>query len=384
MLQEHENSVISLNLNANLIDMFHEFKIADSLEIIKDLRTDKKLEILSTAKYHPILPLILNNEAERQILLNENIHKSTFENWKRGGFFPPELSINSDVLKLIHDLGYKWIIMSGLACPVDWPYDQIYTSPEGLRLFFRDDILSNMISFNSTSAKKFVSHLKTMFNNETQNDNNDKYVIIAMDSETFGHHHKNYEKLFLSKALDLINDEDEIQTILVSDLEKYFPTNKDKIVPRESSWSTTDEDLQQKIPFPLWKNPNNNIHRFFWKMVENLNKMISHISNIENKSAPNCQNYAITARWYYDRAICSDTTWWANPDRGIWSPNLTYEGIELLMKSAINSQLALTDAGEADLGESYYNTICYYQGLLLMELNILSQKLCESKLAKKQ
>ncbi len=378
MLQEHENAAFSLNLNTNLIEMLYDFDLSDTIEIIKNLRLDGKIEILGTAKYHPILPLIPEKEAQRQIMLNEETNVNEFTNWERDGFFPPELSINSKITKLISQLGYKWIIISGVACPIDWPYDHIYCSPQGLKLFFRDDILSNKISFNSTTAKEFIFQLKEMFNNDNEKINTDKYVITAMDSETFGHHHRNYERTFLSKALELINDEEDLKIICISELDKHFPIHKNRIVPRDSSWSTTEEDLKNSIPYPLWNHPENNVHRFYWKMLNSLDHLITHISNLGSTQDNIIQEYYATARWFYDQAICSDTTWWANPDRKIWSPNLIYKGIELIMKTALNAQLALAYANKSDLGESYYNSISNDHGLLLMELNTLSQKIRES------
>ena len=66
MLQEHENSAFSVNLNANLIDMLQEYNLSETLDIVNDLRSRGKIEIVGAAKYHPILPLISQKEAKRQ------------------------------------------------------------------------------------------------------------------------------------------------------------------------------------------------------------------------------------------------------------------------------------------------------------------------------
>jgi len=384
MLQEHENSAFSVNLNANLIDMLQEYNLSETLDIVNDLRSRGKIEIVGAAKYHPILPLISQKEAKRQILLNQETHIRVFDNWNPNGFFPPELSVNSNILPLIYELGYKWVLLSGVACPLTWPYNQIYLSSQGLKLYFRDDILSNKISFNNISAKQFVDDLKEMFNDHNEIKNNDKYVITAMDSETFGHHHKNYERLFLSKTLELINDEEDIELIFISNLDKIFPKCDNPILPQASSWSTTEEDLKENIPYPLWNHPNNNIHQLFWKMIKSTERLIELTLNLPQSNKPIIEEYKNTARWFYDQCVCSDTTWWANAEREIWSPNLIYNGIELIMKVAINAQLALIYAGEHELGENYYNSINTYHGFLVMELNTISQKLQGSSTKKKK
>jgi predicted glycosyl hydrolase (DUF1957 family) len=383
MLEEHDNVKISLNINAVLIDMLEESDLSDTIELLKNLESNNKIEIVGTAKFHPILPLISQIEAEHQIEMNEEVIRKKFHNWKRGGFFPPELSISSQVAKFIRRSGYKWVIMSGIACPNKWLYNQIYTSPNGLMLYFRDDILSNKIAFNDISAKEFIEQLGANFEENHEN-KKDKFFITAMDSETFGHHIKKFERIFLSKTLELINEQKKIKIEFISNLEKYFPIHKDKIIPRESSWSTTYDDMQENIPYPLWDHPDNRVHSLFWKIIRSLNNLMNLVENLNLKNEWEVERYSDTARWFYDRGICSDTTWWANPDRGTWSPNLIYKGIELLMKSALNAQLALVHANKSDVGEGYFDSISFYHNLILMELYSRTKTIRKFKKTKSQ
>lgn len=373
ILEEYDNAKFCLNINAVLIEMLYEYDLADTMEHLKNLVSENKIEILGTAKFHPILPLIPKKEAQRQIQMNEVINFKEFGRWERKGFFPPEMSINSKVAKIVRDLGYKWVIMSGIACPVEWPYDKIYTSPNGLQLFFRDDILSNKIAFKSIKAKEFVKEIKSMHKDKKQAYKNNTYVIVGMDGETFGHHIKNYEKTFLGKTLEIINDNDDIKIGFISDLDRNFPIAKEKIIPKESSWSTTDADFKNGIPYPLWKHPDNNLHKYYWKIMNSLNNLINLVDKLNVTQNWDVENYYITARFFYDRGLHSCPVWWANPKRGTWSPNLIYKGVELLIKAALNAQMALVYAGKSELGEGYYDSISLYHGLLLMELYDVSK-----------
>jgi len=368
MLEEHDNVKISLNINSVLIDMLYEFDLGDTIEILHNLENSNKIEITGTAKFHPILPLIPQKEIEHQIEIHEETIRNEFEQWERGGFFPPEMAIGSQVAKVIRELGYKWVIFSGIACPVEWPTDQIYTSPDGLKLFFRDDILSNKISFNNITAEGFVEEIKGMAKENKDSKQKDKYLITAMDSETFGHHIKKYERIFLSKAFELINDQKEIKIEFISELSKFFPINKEMIIPKDSSWSTSYNDMMVNIPYPLWDHPDNRVHTLYWKIVRSLNNLMNLIDKLDLKQNWDVERHHDTSRWFYDRGICSDTTWWGNPDRGTWSPNLVYKGIELLMRSALNAQLTLVHADQSDIGEGYFDSISFYHNLLLMEL----------------
>jgi alpha-amylase/alpha-mannosidase (GH57 family) len=379
LFEEYDNIKFCLNINGVLIELFYEFGLSDTMDLLKNLVSESKIEIVGTAKYHPILPLIPKKEAQHQIQMNEELNRREFGRWERNGFFPPEMAISGGVAKYIRHLGYKWVIMSGIACPVEWPYDKISCSPNGLQLFFRDDILSNKISFKDITAKEFIKSIKEIFQpkdkikiNPTKKFN--RYIITAMDGETFGHHIKNYEKTFLKKVLDLIQMDEKIKLISISELDQHFPISNERIIPRESSWSTTYEDIKDGIPYPLWKHPNNNIHRYYWKLMKSLNNLMKLVDNLDLTTDWEIENYYNTSRYFYDRGIYSCPAWWANPEHGMWSPNLIYRGVELLMRAALNAQIALIHAGKSNVSEGYFDSISYYQGLLLMELSTITKK----------
>jgi len=379
LLEEYDDVKFSLNINGVLIELLYQYGLSDTMDLLKNLVSENKIEVVGTAKYHPILPLIPEKEVKHQIQINEEMNRKEFGRWKGIGFFPPELAISGTVAKYIRQLGYKWVLMSGIACPIEWPYDKIYTSPNGLQLFFRDDILSNKISFKNITAKLFVKELKEIFqqiNNgkSTSIKESDRYIVTAMDGETFGHHIPHYEKTFLKNVLDLIKEDEKIQIVFISDLDKHFPIAKKKITPRESSWSTTYEDILAEIPYPLWKHPDNNIHKYYWKFMKSLNNLMNLVDNTDLTIDWDVEKFYNTARFFYDKGIYSCPVWWANPQNRMWSPNLIYKGIELLMRSALNAQLTLVHAGKSDLGEAYFDSCTYYQGLLLMELSNITKK----------
>jgi predicted glycosyl hydrolase (DUF1957 family) len=377
LLDEYDDVRFCLNISGVLIELLYEFDLSDTMDLLKNLVSESKIEIVGTAKYHPILPLIPEKEVKYQIQMNEEINRREFGRWERKGFFPPEMAISGSVAKFIRQLGYKWVIMSGIACPEAWSYDKIYTSPNGLQLFFRDDILSNKISFKNISAKEFVDSIKEIFQpKEVLNtkSSKDRYIITAMDGETFGHHISHYEKTFLKKVLDQINNEDNIQTIFISELDQHFPLSSKKIIPLESSWSTTFEDIKAGIPYPLWKHPENNIHKYYWKLMKSLNNLMNLADKLDIKKDWEVENYYNTARYFYNRGIYSCPTWWANPQNGTWSPNLIYKGIELLIRAALNAQMALVYCGESDRSDGYYDSISFYHSLLLMELSNITKK----------
>ena len=179
LLEEYENAKFCLNINGVLIELFYKFGLSDTMELLKNLVSESKIEIMGTAKYHPILPLIPEKEVHHQIQMNEELNRREFGRWERKGFFPPEMAISGAVAKYIQKLGYKWVIMSGIACPEEWVYDKIYTSPNGLQLFFRDDILSNKIAFKSIKPNAFVNTIKEIFQPEKNTKSKSKEQVRA-------------------------------------------------------------------------------------------------------------------------------------------------------------------------------------------------------------
>ncbi len=132
------------------------------------------------------------------------------------------------------------------------------------------------------------------------------------------------------------------------------------------------------IPYPLWKHPENNVHKYYWKIMKSLNNLMNLSDKLDLKEDWEVEKYYNTARYFYDRGLHSCPAWWANPQRGTWSPNLIYKGLDLLIRAGLNAQLSLVTAGKS-VGDGYFDSISYYHGLLLMELYTITKKKISKK-----
>ena len=56
VLEYHDNAKLNLNINGVLIDLLREFDLSDTIDLLKKLVSEGKIEIVGTAKFHPILP----------------------------------------------------------------------------------------------------------------------------------------------------------------------------------------------------------------------------------------------------------------------------------------------------------------------------------------
>ncbi len=281
LFQEHRDARVTINLSGVLTEMLNDHGAADVVSGFRELAENQQLEFCESSKYHAILPLIPEKEIFRQIRLNHETNKRFFgESYRPQGFFLPEMCYSEKVNQPLTESGYRWILLGGVACSGPWPQSFVYRIRNtSLLVFFRDDILSNKISFKGISSQGFLQHLKALAEYTSREKNADAgkaeretniYVVTAMDGETFGHHIQNWEKLFLEEVYEgirtseshpkltqrvdlaeehrsLLEAEDlTIKVVTISELLKIFPEGGTQ-APRASSWSTSPEEIEHAI-----------------------------------------------------------------------------------------------------------------------------------------
>jgi alpha-amylase/alpha-mannosidase (GH57 family) len=380
VFSQYPNARATVNINGVLSEMLRDCGHRDIIEGLRELAQRGQIELTGSGKYHPILPLIPPGEVKRQIELNQKTNTFFFgDAFKPAGFFPPEMAYGRDIVSPIVETGYRWIILSGVACPANWPVDSIYqVEHEGKRLavLFRDDIVSNKISFQDLSPGEFLEHLRAQ-----KGDRENIYVITAMDAETYGHHIKNWEQLFLaevyedlevrsesyahiqqSKALAsqhaaILQDTgtaQEVQATTISQLLDTFPPGE-VIDPKPSSWSTSAEDIEAGNPYPLWAAKDNELHRLQWEHLAICMDMCSKASEVADSEES--RHFAGIARGLLDRALHSDQFWWASR-RPMWDINMVHLGLMAQWRVLVNAFKAINSSGTpGELKKEYYDKL---------------------------
>ncbi|MBN2187773.1 MAG: hypothetical protein JW732_10070 [Dehalococcoidia bacterium] len=374
VLREYPQARAAVNINAVLTEMLKDCGHNNVIQGLKELVGKGQIEITGTGKYHPILPLIPPQEVKRQIELNHKTNAYFFWSaYQPSGFFPPEMAYSGDIIEPVMDTGHRWIILSGVACPADWPVDTIYqVELDGKRLavFFRDDLLSNKISFQKIGPKDFLEHLKGL-----EGGKENIYVVTAMDAETYGHHIKNWEELFLAEVYEelqvssdtyahlqqrkalatqhasLLKDAEtaeQVQAVTISQLLDLFRLGQ-VIEPKASSWSTSGEDIQADNPFPLWRDKDSEIHRLQWEHMSICMELCSTAGQVADNDQS--KRFAGIARGLLDRALQSDQFWWASR-RPMWDINLVHMGLIDQSRAIINAYRAISTSGTDDKTKS--------------------------------
>ncbi|MEW6033301.1 MAG: hypothetical protein AB1603_00425 [Chloroflexota bacterium] len=402
VLQQRSHAEVTVNINAVLTEMLAEHGMSDVIAGLRGLAETGRLEFTGSAKYHAILPLTSQQEMLRQIVHNHQANRRFFgEVYSPQGFFPPEMCYGRNILKPVMDTGHRWLILSGVACPTAWPTDVIYqvsSNGQGLAVFFRDDILSNRISFRQTDARGFIDQIRSLVHNNGRGRNS--YVVTAMDAETFGHHIRNWEELFLSEVYQALNPEApaedpwvyrsdlqgegngarstprpgtmvqehgemlrtvelaetvDIRVVTLSKLLRLIPSGQ-PVEPRPSSWSTSLEDIYADNPYPLWKSRDNPIHQLQWQHMKIATEMT--IKAEEAAITDPAKGYADIARALLDRAMHSDQFWWASK-RPWWDVNLVYRGLMEQSEVVFNAYKAikLSNLSEDEKMEYHYRVV---------------------------
>jgi hypothetical protein len=160
----------------------------------------------------------------------------------------------------------------------------------------------------------------------------------------------------LAKAFkDFLSDgAGRIKVVTISELLGHFPKAK-LIEPKQSSWSTSAEDIEHKNFYPLWLGNDNEVHGLQWEHVKLCTDMV--YKALEVGTAGEAKNYANISRMLLDRALHSCQFWWASR-RPMCDVNLVNKGLLMQEEVLLNAYKAIkaSDCDE-EIKREYYHKI---------------------------
>jgi len=306
---------LTININGTLLELFDIHKHQDLLDMLRELGASGRVEFTSSAKYHAFLPLVEEREIIRQIKINDETNKYYLgDAYKPKGFFPPEMGYKTDLAPLLQSLGFEWVILDEIAAtgnPGDVDYTKLHKiKGTDLFVFFRERRLSNLI------MSAVVRTPETLLDAMREDLESQRFLVTAMDGETFGHHRPGLEQTLFD-----VFKTSQFQLIQVSDIPKFY---KDivEVSPKNSTWASSKLDIDNGIQFLSWYDPENRIHKWQWELVE---LVLQEVYAMD----PNHARYK-TARDKMDAALGSDHVWWASA-KPWWSIEMIEFGAYKLM-----------------------------------------------------
>ncbi len=146
LLNHYPRLKITLNISGSLIELLQTNGFNYIISGIKEYSAAGRIELLGSAMYHPILPLIPQTELIRQIEYNTILLRQTFgTSFSHAGFYLPEMAYNNAVGTAIKAAGFSWIVLDQMHAqePVD-PGTRYTIEENGLGVIFRDRKVSRM------------------------------------------------------------------------------------------------------------------------------------------------------------------------------------------------------------------------------------------------
>ena len=222
-----------------------------------------KIEITTSPMYHPILPILLDIKCAQRNIPNPEVLPSNLKMAKDAiaqtkmaldkmeeifgrrpkGIWPPEHCVSSKTLEMLADLGVKWTITDEgiLANSINFdfvrdfkghladpyyllkPYEYTSRTNEKINMIFRDSMIPNLISFEypNTDPKKAANDLydriKVIQSKIFASPDDSHLLTIALDGENSWENYADDGSNFLREIYQLIEDDNSLETVLISD-----------------------------------------------------------------------------------------------------------------------------------------------------------------------
>lgn len=318
-LEEQPNTKFTANITGCLLLRLDEdLKRHDIIIGLKKLIEKRQLEIVGSAAYHPILPLINETQARDQILENERILRKYFgEDLNLKGFFFPEMAYSATIAKIVKSLNYEWIILDEISA--NGKLNNLDTS----KIYSDTNSDLSVIFRSRTLSQTFIP--ETILN---QNSESNSTLISATDAELYGLRHID-EPANFEKVLKSINNVS-TKTQTISNYINSQPT-RTSVNLVSSTWESTEEELKQNTPYFLWQNCGNGIQEKLWELASYAQILHYKYNNDEN---------IWWSRWHLVRGLASCTFWWASRKNMnhvfgpiAWNPDQIELGTQELIRS---------------------------------------------------
>ncbi|MFA6005306.1 MAG: hypothetical protein WC775_02365 [Patescibacteria group bacterium] len=297
MLLGKQGYGLTLNLSGSLLFQLRRLNANRFFEMVKQLVSEGKVELTTSALYHPLMTITPVDVLKRQIKKNSEMLEEIFEVKSTVGFFPPELAVNKSSLELM-PVKYVFVDESALTSSVKGHSIARYN--DKLLLINSHDVCAIFRAYPTILKASVV--LDVVKNNCGEGE----LLVSVNDAELFGHHYS--ERL---QVLSDLLDSKEVQLITASAAVSRFGSSADIVNNiRPSTW-------QEGKRFELWSK--NKLQKKYLAMLQAVHDFIAGSTNA-------------TAQDYLDQAYSSCYLYWLS-NWPWWHPGLVEKGVQNLVRS---------------------------------------------------
>lgn len=300
----------------------------------RELAARGQIEISVTPYYHPILPLLVDQQSAREAIPNIQLPPTNFshpedavEHLRRAasaysryfgapprGMWPSEGSVSDALLDLIPD-NFAWlatdegILARSLGTAIERDGKGYIKNPRAvyqpyrkgkLALVFRDSLLADRLSFryqylNAQTAAKYLVHRLHAIQKQLGDDANAYLVLIVMDGENAWEAYENNGDDFFRALYTLLSDDSSFKTVTVSEFLSAHPPRAEISRLAAGSWINANFDTWIGGP----------AHNRAWELLEKTRMALA---------ASHADGDRVTQAWdelYV--AEGSDWFWWYSP-----------------------------------------------------------------------
>lgn len=250
----------------------------------KQMKEERRIELICSPYYHPILPLLCDNkvaieanpnskvphnnysfphDARTQMETGLDFHKSIFGS-KPKGIWLPEMAISNEALKILMNFEIFWtitdqhILSKTINEDLSLGSDKVVKNPHllykpytytsgnnSINLIFRDQILSDLIGFvyNNMTWEHAINDLMDRLERIYFSISSDKepyLVTIAMDGENCWEYYENDGYKFISNLYKVLGENSQFRLVSVSEYLSMYPPAKKINSIKPGSWVRSD------------------------------------------------------------------------------------------------------------------------------------------------
>ncbi len=315
----------------------------------KKFQDENRIEISTSPYYHPIIPLLLDitesktsyveNLPEKNPLLAQDAKEQTkkaldyFEKvfGKRPkGIWLPEHCISMKSVNMLNDLGVTWTVTDegilantlgrefardfegNLEAPFDLCVNYGFHKKDNkVNVVFADSFFANLVGFGygnydgKVAANDFYEKIKTIQSKLQFSPKENHVLTIAMDGENCWESYQNDGEEFLETLYSLIENDDTLETVLLSDFtQNVKPEKLDSVA--SGSWINRNFDLwigepTKNLAWIYLNKTRNDLSDYSREIIDNTN---------DEKELAKAKRMIDTAKEEIFMAEGSDWFWW--------------------------------------------------------------------------